>query len=131
VTRPTFKRPTEAALKRAVVPALKLAVGKRGRVLRMNAGNTLIVGKDGQKRRIQGVEPGTPDLLVLLDGGRCVWIELKGPKGRMELSQVAWHTAARALGHRVVVARTIGEAVEPVRAELVSHETAPALPSDP
>lgn len=130
MTRRHFPRLTEAALKRSVVKSLKLALGTRGRVLRMNAGRVVIPAEGTHKRRvIGGVEPGTPDLLVLLENGRCVFLELKGPRGRLEQSQVLWHARARALGHTVVVARTVGEAMAPVL-EALDKPGQPGQPED-
>jgi hypothetical protein len=61
--------------------------------------------------------PGTPDLMVIgapVDG--CVtFLEVKGPKGRLEESQEDWHERARARGIRVFVVRSVAEALEAIR----------------
>ena len=104
----------EAQLKAAVVKALTLALGKRGRVLRLNAGN-ILVGPPGNQRMIAGVEAGTPDILVLLQSGRVCWLELKSARGKVTPTQARWHERARALGHTVAVIRETREALEVVR----------------
>jgi len=104
----------EAALKRAVVAALQLELRGRGKVLRLNAGKLVLSDAKYGRRVLSGVEPGTPDLLVLLPGGRCVWIELKAERGRVTELQASWHANARALGHHVAVCRTVQDAIATV-----------------
>lgn len=99
---------SEAALKRSVVDALRLLNGVH--VLRLNAGATVI--RSGTTSRvIHGVEPGTPDLLVMLPGGRVLWLELKTARGRLSPAQQAWHERARRMGHTVEVVRDVQSAV--------------------
>lgn len=101
---------TEAALKRSVISALHLALRGRGKVLRHNAGLT-VIGEGATRRVITGVEAGTPDLQVLLPGGRSVWLELKTAKGRLSRAQLSWHAEVSALGHTVVVVRDVSSAL--------------------
>jgi hypothetical protein len=110
-------RGTEAALKRAVVAALKLELRGRGKVLRLNAGK-IVLGTGNDRRMLAGVEPGTPDLLVMLPGGRTLWLELKTETGRVTDTQRAWHEAAHALGHDVIVCRSVHYALQVLRGYL-------------
>lgn len=108
------KRDSESALIRSIMGALKL---KGYWVLRLNAGLT-IVGDGGKRRAIRGVEPGTPDLLVI-DGpewsyGHVEWLEVKTPKGRVSNTQRGWHDRATHAGHEVHVVRSVEEALEAV-----------------
>lgn len=110
------KRDSESALIRSIMGALKL----RGYwVLRLNAGMT-VINEGGKRRAIRGVEPGTPDLLVIGKDarpfwhGRCVWLEVKTSKGRVSKAQRQWHDRAIHAGHDVCVVRSVEEALEAV-----------------
>ena len=107
---------SEAQLLRSVLDALRM-LPSLCHALRLNAGATVI--QTGETRRmIRGCEPGTPDILVMLDGGRCVWLELKTPNGRVTQTQRSWHALAARRGHRVVIVRTVHEAIDAVRREV-------------
>lgn len=54
---------------------------------------------------------GTPDLYVLGWG----FLEIKMPGEKCTAEQFSWHARARDLGVRVVVVRSVAEAVEAVR----------------
>ena len=84
-------------------------------VLRHNAG-AIVLGDGSSRRMLRGVEPGTPDLQVLLPYGRSAWLEVKTPKGRVSKVQAQWHARARALDHHVFVVRSVEDAVDAVRA---------------
>jgi hypothetical protein len=101
---------TEAQLLRAVQAALMLTGGGKCIVLRLNSG-VVAIKQDGRSRMFRGCEPGTPDLLVVLPGGRTVWLELKSEKGRVTAEQVDWHRRARNLGHTVAIVRNIEDAL--------------------
>lgn len=50
------------------------------------------------------VSPGTrgvPDRLVILPGGRTIYVEMKAPGKPLEPLQVRWAKILRNLGHRV------------------------------
>jgi hypothetical protein len=111
-------RGTEAALKRAVVAALKLELRGRGKVLRLQSGHIVMGAGTAHERRMSMSEPGTPDLLVMLPGGRTLWIELKTETGRVTDTQHAWHEAAHALGHDVIVCRSVLHALQVLRGYL-------------
>lgn len=103
---------SESDLLRATLRAIEWLPGVHA--LRLNAGLT-VLGTGKNKRAIKGCEPGTPDIEVMLMGGRVIWLECKTPKGRLSKSQVAWHAMASKLGHRVRVVRSVDEAVAAVR----------------
>ena len=108
----------EARLKAAVIPALTLALGRRGFVHRENSGSLVIDSGTKAERRINMGTPGMPDLLVVMDGGRVLFIELKAKAGKVTPNQAAMHERLEALGHRVVIARSVSTAVEAVQEEL-------------
>ena len=75
----------------------------RAHAMRRNSGRV--------KYRIDLGEAGTPDIEVMLRGGRTLWIETKTPEGELRPTQVTWHARARQLGHTVVIARSPQQAV--------------------
>ena len=107
-----MKRERESDLLRATMRAL--AMMPHCHALRLNAGLT-ILGSGKAARAIRGVEPGTPDVLVMLRNGRVLWIELKTSTGKLSDAQTAWHARARSMGHDVLVARSVQDAVDAVR----------------
>lgn len=63
---------------------------------------------------------GIPDRVVLLPGGKTIWVELKAPGGRIREIQQVTHDRMRALGHEVVVLTGTDE----VREWLAAQENA-------
>lgn len=53
-----------------------------------------------------GVEPGEPDLMLFLPGGRTRFIELKMPDGHLTDNQKIRHPILTSLGFQVDVLRT-------------------------
>ena len=51
--------------------------------------------------------PGVPDIIVVLDSQRVVWIETKSEIGRLSLRQKDFHSKLEILGHLVCVARSV------------------------
>lgn len=80
--------------------------------LRLNAGLTIVTGQDGRRRAIRGVEAGTPDILVMVQGGGVVWLEAKTRTGRLSKPQKAWHARAASMGHTVHVVRSVDDALD-------------------
>ena len=73
----------------------------------------------GYRGRMRGLPKGTPDIEVLLPGGRCMHIEAKGTKAtKVEPAQVAMHAKLRGMGHVVAVCRDVQGAVDAVAAEI-------------
>ena len=69
---------------------------------------TLQRARFGLARKRSGVVTGMPDVLVLLDGGRVLLIEMKAPGGGvLSEAQAELHGRLRALGHTVGVATSI------------------------
>ena len=67
------------------------------------------------RRQQQLCIPGTPDVLIVGDRGRVLWIETKTKSGRLNPAQRQMHDDLRALGHEVRVAVLWREGVEHVR----------------
>lgn len=73
-------------------------------VFRMNA---------GRGRQNQRLAPaGTPDLLVLDRYGRTIWLEVKGPDGRLREEQLAMHKELFLRDQEVVTVRSLDEVME-------------------
>jgi hypothetical protein len=61
----------------------------------------------------EGSMSGIPDLQVVLDGGKVVWIEMKRRKGgTVSAAQKKVHAKLEELGHVVIVGRGAKEARE-------------------
>ncbi len=77
-------------------------------------------GWQGKALKDQGMDRGRPDILVILDGGRCVWIELKTVKGRLSEHQRNYHKESQNRGHEVhtVKAASSGEAIDKIKSIL-------------
>ena len=74
------------------------------KVYRMNAGYI--------RKNVKLAEDGTPDLLVALDKGRSMWIEVKQPGKLPTDKQLQRHAELRALGHKVIVAYCVEDVIE-------------------
>ena len=76
--------------------------------IRLNSGEA----KRG-KYRIKMCPSGTPDILVLLSGGRCLWVETKDVKKdyhkEQQVNQLAFHLELTRLGHTVLIARCLDD----------------------
>lgn len=83
MTNPTTKKPTltEAQLQAAIIEAAERFgwLVHHGRPARV---------KDGWRTAITGA-PGYPDL-TLARRGRVLWLEVKGPRGRLRPHQAVW-----------------------------------------
>lgn len=59
-----------------------------------------------------GLPKGFPDLLVVADGGKVTFLEIKTPTGRLSPDQIKFADVLRGMGASVEVARTEQEAVD-------------------
>lgn len=83
---------------------------------RANSG-TIVLGKGTNKRVVRGSPAGTPDILLVLPGGRLGGLEVKRPvNGRVSESQLEWHAKAAEHEVRVAVVRSVREAMQTVEA---------------
>lgn len=64
-----------------------------------------------------GVEGGVPDLIIFLEGGRTIFIELKVGKNKLSENQVGWQKSLTDMGfeHHVITAKN-GNLDEQIRA---------------
>lgn len=99
----------EAQLQRQILLALGALPGVR--VWRNNVGEAVFKG-----RRVRyGLAIGSADLIACVDGRFCA-IEVKGPSGHVRPEQERWLAAVRRIGGVAVVARSVDDALEAVRA---------------
>ena len=100
----TRRHATESDIVTQAMRDIPLALGGRCKVLRLNAGSA--------KNGVRGVPAGTPDILVILQGGRCVWLEFKRDADQDPSdAQIKWHKEARVLGHEVHTVWSVQDAV--------------------
>ena len=76
--------------------------------------------REAAKLKWTGALKGIPDLVAALPGGVVLWIECKAAKGALSPDQKTIHASLSAIGHHVIVARSI----EDVRAALQSLSVA-------
>jgi hypothetical protein len=106
---------TEHELQNAVLQALRAAGAL---AFRLNSG----LVKRGA-RRIVLLPPGTPDVLAVLPGGRCVWLECKHGRGQLRPEQHAMHAQLLALGHAVYVVRSLADVIDVLNADALTQES--------
>lgn len=100
---------SETALSRGIREAL---AAKGARVFRIQSG--IVRLQHGKRSYFVHCAPaGTPDLLVIFRGV-YTWLEVKTPRGKLSADQRAWHAWAEKSGVRVVVVRSISEALRAV-----------------
>lgn len=63
----------------------------------------------GSYLKDEGATAGAPDVVLILDGGRTVWVEFKTPKGRVSPSQIAFGNDLKALGHSSWIVRSFDD----------------------
>lgn len=106
---------SETELSAAICKALE-ALGYP--VIRIHSGTIRAKSFDDKAGRdywMRLAKKGTPDRLVMLSGGRVLWLEVKLKAGKLSPDQVAWHRRATRDGHKVVTVRSVSEAVAIVR----------------
>ena len=70
----------------------------------------------------EGATAGIPDLQIVLDGGRVIWIELKKRKGgRVSPAQKEIHERLISLGHTVIIGYGAKDAMEKMKIALDSY----------
>lgn len=59
--------------------------------------------------KAEGLLAGIADLVVILDAGRVLWVEMKTAKGRQTPSQRDFQQRVEQLGHTYLLARSLDE----------------------
>lgn len=103
----------EADLQRAVVNSLRFAL-PRTAIIHHSANEVTEPGPRGARRQAiltgMGVHPGFADLMVIA-GGRVLFLELKAPKGRLRPSQEAFRDVVQAQGFGWALVRSLDDAL--------------------
>ncbi|MGO4917797.1 VRR-NUC domain-containing protein [Pseudogemmobacter sp. W21_MBD1_M6] len=103
----------EADLQRTVVITLRFVLPK-GVIIHHCANEVTEAGPPGAKRQAilvgMGVHPGFADLIVLC-GGRVLFLELKSLKGRLSPAQATFRDAVQALGFGWALVRSLDDAL--------------------
>jgi hypothetical protein len=63
----------------------------------------------GQKHAVRYGNPGAPDVLALVRGGRLLAVECKSARGRQRPEQRAWQARCEAMGAVYVLARSVSD----------------------
>lgn len=71
--------------------------------------------KEASNLRTQGALAGVPDLCLVMPCGEAIWIELKAEAGVLSPTQIALHRHFASLGHEVIVARSVFDALAQLR----------------
>lgn len=98
-------RHDEALLQQQIVKTLR----SRGLVVfsipnERNAGVS-----DAARMRATGLTKGAPDLVVLKDNARCVFLELKTPRGKRSPEQEAFAETIQRLGFEYRLVRSVDD----------------------
>ena len=112
------KRP-EAGIQKAILAYL----GAVGIIASRSNTGAVAAEYKGKRRYIRFGERGMPDIHGVLPGGRAIYIEVKGAKGRLSPWQVAQIDRLRRQGALAFVARNV-----PDVAAMLAFATSPAPP---
>lgn len=109
----TRRRTPEADAQRAIVKALRVVL-PRGAIVH-HAANEVTSGNPRAKLRQavlvgMGVHPGFADLIVL-SGGRVLFLEVKSKTGRLSPPQVAFRDTVQAQGFAWALVRSVEDAL--------------------
>ena len=123
----------EADLQRAVFHALRFAL-PRTAIIHHSANEVTEPGPRGGRRQAiltgMGVHPGFADLMVI-SGGRVLFLELKAPKGRLRPSQEAFRDAVQAQGFGWALVRSLDDALGALADHGFTTRIAPARRAAP
>lgn len=99
---------SETQLVRAVLDALSARGYWNWRV---NSGATVIKSAKYGDRFLSGAPKGSPDIFVVLRGGKLAGIECKTATGKQNPNQKAWEQKAAKHGVRYGIARSVSDAL--------------------
>ena len=116
-TRPRRGRP-EADIQRQIVALLRAAL-PRGAIVHHAANEVGFGGRHAHIRQAiltgMGVHAGFSDLIIV-SGGRMLFLEVKGPRGRLSPAQRAFREAVQAQGLAWALVRSPEDALDVLRA---------------
>jgi hypothetical protein len=68
------------------------------------------------RMKMEGMRAGVADICIMLGDGRVVWLELKTAKGKQTSDQLEFQKVCEALGHPYLLAHSLDEAMNGLRA---------------
>lgn len=71
--------------------------------------------KEACNLRTAGATAGTPDLTIIMPDGKIIWVEMKAESGVISGSQLVFHRRLVLLGHTVLVAYSVFDALDQLR----------------
>ena len=98
---------TEKEIQKQIIKSIESI---NGVVMRMNSGKV--------RNNVRLCPDGTPDLLLLLPkqySPNILWVEVKDAKGKLNQSQIDMHHKLTAMGHDVIVARSLDDVLFAIR----------------
>lgn len=80
--------------------------------VRNNSFCGLIQRPNGTSGWVKNNKPGSPDIIVFLDQGKNIQLEIKSSIGKQSTEQKAWENFATKLGHKYYTIRSVDELVK-------------------
>jgi hypothetical protein len=99
----------EANVQKHLVSYLYATLPSDALIIHIPNGLGKISMRAGVQAKAMGLMAGVADLMVLLPGPKCIFIEVKNEKGRQSPAQKAFEANATALGFVYIVARSIDD----------------------
>ena len=112
------RRTPEADIQRAIVHTLRIVL-PRDAIIHHSANEVGTGGKAARQRQAiltgMGVHAGFSDLIIV-SGGRILFLEVKSPRGRLSPAQRAFRDAVQAQGLAWALVRSPEDALDALRA---------------
>lgn len=110
-----------AKSEKTIQTELMVYLSQFGIPMRLNSGKAYqgdyVGGMILNPRVIKLCPEGTADILLILNGGKVLWIECKTKKGKQRESQIRFQNEMLKLGHSYVVGRSVEEIKKEVENE--------------
>jgi hypothetical protein len=101
---------TAVSIFRTIYPKFRLVASQNGINLH-NLPSKIKTQIINQSKK-EGMLKGAPDLVVYIDGGRCIHFEFKTPVGKQSPEQIEFQEAIEELGHSYYVVRSAEEMIK-------------------
>jgi len=109
---------TENQIQCAIVEWLRLkSIGGKFRFFHIPNGGSRHPAEAARLKKA-GVMPGVPDLCIVLDGGRTIWIEVKTATGMSSKAQADWGSWLIFKDHASHIARNVYDVEEIMKPHL-------------
>jgi hypothetical protein len=105
----TIKPPTESQIQQQCVEWFKMQYPKLKIAASMNGGYLAGGYRSFARHKAEGALVGDPDLRIMANNGKTLYIEMKTPRGVISSEQSKLHKELLDMGHTVYVARSFDE----------------------